>query len=113
MGEVNIPKELIATHSWTCTRFYCEECKEEFPGYNGALKKHFYEEKRLHTFVKMTEAEKRKIKLIKMETRSKRINRDGDGDRAVPHRNRLEAQPLAKDDETDDVDLRDRRGKGE
>ncbi|KAK9712132.1 hypothetical protein QE152_g25053 [Popillia japonica] len=48
MGEVNIPKELIATHSWTCTRFYCEECKEEFPGYNGALKKHFYKEKRLH-----------------------------------------------------------------
>lgn len=53
MGEVNIPKELIATHSWTCTRFYCEECKEEFPGYNGALKKHFYEEKRLHTCSKM------------------------------------------------------------
>ncbi|KAK9685114.1 hypothetical protein QE152_g38289 [Popillia japonica] len=42
-----------------------------------------------------------------METRSKRINRDGDGDKAVPHRNRLEAQPLAEDDETDDVDLRD------
>ncbi|KAK9745500.1 hypothetical protein QE152_g6895 [Popillia japonica] len=42
-----------------------------------------------------------------METRSKRINRDGDGDRAVPHRNRPEAQPLAEDYETDDVDLRD------
>ncbi|KAK9711664.1 Carbohydrate binding domain (family 32) [Popillia japonica] len=53
LQEVNIPKELIATHSWTCTRFYCEECKEEFPGYNGALKKHFYEEKRLHTCSKM------------------------------------------------------------
>ncbi|KAK9675092.1 hypothetical protein QE152_g40642 [Popillia japonica] len=42
-----------------------------------------------------------------METRSKGINRDGDGDRPVPHRNRPEAQPLAEDDETDDIDLRD------
>ncbi|KAK9747435.1 hypothetical protein QE152_g5356 [Popillia japonica] len=42
-----------------------------------------------------------------METRSKRIIRDCDGDRAVPHRIHLEAQPLAEDDETDDVDLRD------
>ncbi|KAK9710823.1 hypothetical protein QE152_g25790 [Popillia japonica] len=37
----------------------------------------------------------------------KRKNRDGDGDRTVPHGNRPEAQPLAEDDETDDVNLRD------
>ncbi|KAK9727402.1 hypothetical protein QE152_g19175 [Popillia japonica] len=48
-----------------------------------------------------------RIQINKNETRSKRINSDGGGDRAVPHWNRPEAQPLVEDDETDDVDLRD------